>query len=111
MRCDLYGSESTKCFSFNLLTILTNPALVWWQARSNNVSRGSSLLFPHMQPTMGARSHVTFCCVLNPQPTYMEVEAAKKTDKAISMYSQWAVSEPILLPTDLSIVDLLNGWK
>nr|CAB3262755.1 uncharacterized protein LOC100182798 [Phallusia mammillata] len=88
------------------------------ETRTGSASASSPLLFPHLQPSVASGSHVTFCCVLNPQPAYVEIQQQqtnagekKSSGQQMSMYSEWAVSEPILVPTDLSILDLLNGWR
>nr|XP_018672890.1 uncharacterized protein LOC100182798 isoform X1 [Ciona intestinalis] len=68
--------------------------------------RISRLLYPHMHPTLGSEVHSTYCSITSPQPTYVEV--TKQGDTPLSMYSQWAVSEPILMPPDMTVTDILN---
>lgn len=66
------------------------------------------LLCPHLNPVFYANAHVSYCCLANPQPSLATLE----TDaNQISMYSEWAVAEPLLLPENMTVSDLLTSWR
>jgi len=71
----------------------------------------SVVLYPHVEPVLECDTYTSFCCMISPQPTCIETKkSADASDSQLSMYSEWTASEPFLIPKDLTIGDILNGW-
>ena len=68
-----------------------------------------------MVATLSPSSQSTFCCLAHPQPTYIEIPVTDSKEgqgpSQLSMYSQWEVSDPLLIPDYLSVKDVLAGWR
>ncbi|XP_077969610.1 uncharacterized protein LOC144424307 isoform X2 [Styela clava] len=63
-------------------------------------------LFPHLNPRFSFEPHPTFCSLVSPQPMYVELQQS-----TLSMYSQWAVSQPMLLPEGMTVMDLFKNYR
>ncbi|CAK8683390.1 unnamed protein product [Clavelina lepadiformis] len=121
---DSDGSSATdKCDHIRSLSTVSNVNLniVWSQnaicGRNSEVTtsqaqRMTTMLYPHMQPSLTARPNVSYCCLINPQPTCMAIPKEKGSEaKQVSMYSDWEISKPIDIPEELTIIDILTGWR